>query len=55
MFSSRETGNNSYIFCNLHTWIINENKRYQFFLEGENLLNLIFDYKVPFFAKPVKG
>ena len=55
MFSSRETGNQSYIFCNLHTWIINENKRYQFFLEGENLLNLIFNYKVPFFAKPVKG
>ena len=31
MFSSRDIGNNNYVFCNLHTWIINEDKRYQFF------------------------
>ena len=55
MFSSRDIGKNNYIFCNLHTWIINEDKRFQFFSEGKNILKLIFDYKVPFFAKPVKG
>ena len=54
MFSSRDIGNNNYGFCNLYTWIINEDKDTNF-LEGKNILNLIFDYKVPFFAKPVKG
>jgi len=55
MFSSRFNADNSYIYCNLHTWIINEEKRYFFFSEGEKILDPIFKYKASFFAKPVKG
>lgn len=55
MFSSRIHANNSYIYCNLHTWIINEEKRFFFFSEGEKILDPIFEYKSSFFAKPVKG
>ena len=55
MFSSRFKGDNDYIFCNLHTWIIDEEKRLTFFSQGKNILNPIFDYKCSFFAKPVNA
>ncbi len=55
MFSSRTRENNDYIFCNLHTWIIDEEKRLAFFSQGENILNPIFDFKCSFFAKPVNA
>ncbi len=55
MFSSRLIENHSYTYCNLHTWIIDKDKRFLFFSEGQNILNPIFDYKTSFFAKPVKG
>ena len=55
MFSSRFNKNYSYIYCNLHTWIIDEDKRFLFFSEGAKILNPIFNYKSSFFAKPAKG
>lgn len=55
MFSLRFNDKDSYIYCNLHTWIIDKKKRYLFFSEGKKILSPIFDYKASFFAKPVKG
>ena len=55
MFSQRLNQNSSYIFCNLHTWIIDEGKRLEFFSQGANILKPIFEFNSSFFAKPVNA
>jgi len=54
MFSKR-IGEDSkeYIFCNLHTWIVEEKYRLNFFANSKKLLQPIFEYNCTFFAKPV--
>lgn len=55
MFSSRFDNKENYLYCNLHTWIVDEDKRFYFFSESKKILKPIFNYNASFFAKPVKG
>ena len=55
MFSSRSNKNEEYIFCNLHTWIIDEKKRLAFFAQGRDILTPIFAYNSVIFAQPVNA
>ena len=54
MFSQRSDLNNDQsLYCNLHTWIIDDDVRLRFFREAKNLLKPIFESKSIIFAKPV--
>mgnify|MGYP001300308333 CR=1 FL=1 len=55
MFSYRTTLNLDFLYCNLHTWIVDEKYRLSFFSESEEILKKIFSYKCTFFAKPSKS
>lgn len=54
MFSERINGSNKkYIYCNLHTWIVEKKNRLNFFKNSKKILQPIFAYNCMFFAKPV--
>jgi hypothetical protein len=54
MFSNRTNKDfKKYIFCNLHTWIVDKKYRINFFSNAKKILQPIFDYNCVFFAKPV--
>tara|TARA_Y100001970_G_C14191679_1_gene835753 strand:+ start:466 stop:1341 length:876 start_codon:yes stop_codon:yes gene_type:complete len=54
MFSHRSDLNNDQsLYCNLHTWIIDDDVRLRFFSEAKDLLKPIFESKSIIFAKPV--
>ena len=54
MFSYREIDNKKVLYCNLHTWIVDEKFRLDFFSNNKEILQPIFAYKSCFFAKPAK-
>ena len=41
-----------YLYCNLHTWIIDKAYRLNFFSYSDTILDPIFRYNCTFFAKP---
>ena len=54
MFSNRTNKDfKKYIFCNLHTWIVDKKYRINFFTNAKKILQPIFAYNCMFFAKPV--
>ena len=55
MFSNRTENETKYLYCNLHTWIIDKNYRLNFFSCSEIILGPIFKYNCTFFAKPVRA
>ena len=54
MFSNRTESETKYLYCNLHTWIIDKDYRLIFFSHSDIILGPIFEYSCAFFAKPVK-
>jgi len=55
MFSNREESGTKYLYCNLHTWIIDKAYRLTFFSYSNTILSPIFEYSCTFFAKPTKS
>ena len=55
MFSNREESETKYLYCNLHTWIIDKDYRLVFFKCSNTILSSIFEYNCTFFAKPAKS
>jgi len=55
MFSNREESETKYLYCNLHTWIIDKAYRFIFFSYSNTILSPIFEYNCTFFAKPTKS
>ena len=55
MFSNREESETKYLYCNLHTWIIDKAYRLIFFSYNNTILSPIFEYNCTFFAKPGKS
>ena len=55
MYSYRFINKQKLLYCNLHTWIVNEEQRLNFFLNSKEILSKIFNHKCIFFAKPAKS
>ena len=55
MFSYRGVGSSKKLYCNLHTWIVDEKFRLNFFSNSKEILKIIFDHNCGFFAKPSKS
>tara|TARA_B100002052_G_scaffold297651_1_gene328864 strand:+ start:64 stop:939 length:876 start_codon:yes stop_codon:yes gene_type:complete len=54
MFSRRsDLNNNNSLYCNLHTWIVDDDIRLRFFSEAKDLLKPIFENESIIFARPV--